>query len=71
MPVNRALKAAQVPCDLFAALEAKHEAPPPTRRCICISAACAAFRAYHQLQQLLLLRFYCGLHELSAISSRK
>jgi hypothetical protein len=31
----------------------------------CISAACAAFRICHQLRLLLLLRFYCRLHELS------
>jgi hypothetical protein len=47
MPVNRALKAARVPCALFAALEAKRHHPQLAQRCI------------------LLLRFYCGLHELS------
>jgi hypothetical protein len=63
MPVNRALKAARVPCALFAALEAKHHHPLLAQRCI--SAACAAFRACRQLRLLMLLRFYCGLHELS------
>jgi hypothetical protein len=50
-------------CALFAALEAKHRHPQLVQRCI--SAACAAFRACHQLWLLLLLHFYCGLHELS------
>ena len=63
MPVNRALKAARVPCALFAALEAKrHHHPQLAQRCI--SAACAALRACHQLRLLLLLRllrFYCRL----------
>jgi hypothetical protein len=65
MSVNRALKATQVLCALFAALalEAKHRHPQLAQRCI--SAACAAFRACRQLQLLLRLRFYCGLHELS------
>jgi hypothetical protein len=60
MPVNRALKAARVPCALFAALEAKHRHHPQLAQ-RCISAACAAFRACHQLRLLLLLRFYCRL----------
>jgi hypothetical protein len=63
MPVNRALKEARVPCALFAALEAKHHHPQLAQRCI--SAACAACRACHQLRLLLVLRFYCRLHELS------
>jgi hypothetical protein len=65
MPVNRALKAARVPCALIAALEAKHHHPQLAQRCI--SAACAAFRAPQASPKwlLLLLRFYCGLHELS------
>jgi hypothetical protein len=39
---------------------------PTTRSCAqrCISAACAAFRACHQLRLLLLLALYCRLHEL-------
>jgi hypothetical protein len=64
MPVNRALKAARVPCALFAALEVKHHHHPQLAQ-RCISAACAAFSACHQLRLLLLLRFYCRLHELS------
>jgi hypothetical protein len=43
------------------ALEAKHHHLQLAQRCI--FAACAAFRACHQLRLLLLLRFYCGLHE--------
>jgi hypothetical protein len=69
MPVNRALKAARVPCALFAALapEAKHHHHHPqlAQRCISAACACAALRACHQLRLLLLLRFYCRLHELS------
>jgi hypothetical protein len=70
MPVNRALKAAQVSCALFVALEAlleiRGEAPPSAAssaphlrrlcRVLCLPPA---------LRLLLLLRFYCGLHELS------
>jgi hypothetical protein len=64
MPVNRVLKAARVPCAPFAALEAKrHHHPQLAQRCI--SAACAAFRACHQLRLLMPLRFYCRAHELS------
>jgi hypothetical protein len=61
--VNRALKAARMLCALFAALEAKHHNHPQLAQ-RCISAACAVFRACHQLRLLLLLRFYCRLHEL-------
>jgi hypothetical protein len=64
MLVNRALKAVRVPSALFAVLEAKHHHPQLAQRCI--SAACAALRACHQLRLLLLLRFYCRLHELSS-----
>jgi hypothetical protein len=51
---NRALKAARVPCALFAALEAKHHHHPQLAQ-RCISAACATSRACHQLRLLLLL----------------
>jgi hypothetical protein len=51
---NRALKAARVPCALFAALEANHHHQPQLAQ-RCISAACATFRACHQLRLLLLL----------------
>jgi hypothetical protein len=47
------------PCALFAALQAKHHHHPQLVAQRCISAACAAFRACHQLRLLLLLRFYC------------
>jgi hypothetical protein len=45
----------------FCALETKRHQPQLAQRCS--SAACAAFRACRQLRLLLLLRFYCGLHE--------
>jgi hypothetical protein len=57
----------------FCALEAKRPIRSSQLAQRCISAACAAFRACRQLRLLLLLRFYCGLHELSTkqLSSRK
>jgi hypothetical protein len=70
MPVNRALKAAQVPCALFAALEAKAKhhhhpqlaqrriSPPPVPRSVPATSC-------QLVGLLLLLRFYCRLHELS------
>jgi hypothetical protein len=56
---DRALKAARVPCALFAALEAKRHHPQLALRCMLhlrhlVPGGCAAFRACRQLRLLLL-----------------